>query len=218
MKQHIIFTAALLLLPLLSFAQENGLSNRVTLSYELMNLDWMNEDDAASVAKGISAGYARMTQVGPRSGIFIEYGGKLAWLHRVKKGGYMGYTTYRSNFLNASLAVNAARPFYMRGKDFAISPFFGPNLKFNLIGKHKETWESKDGWHNRRTNYLSRDERYPAKIFQFGLNIGAGFTFRNLYASYTFQPDLSKYRDGGIYEGQFECTTNTNVFSVGYCF
>ena len=218
MKSIIVLFVAFLFISIHTQAQEGSKSNRITLSYEAMNLNWQFNDGPGAV-KGISAGYARVSQIGTKTGLAIEYGGKISWLHSVEKEGYEDEITHRSTFMNISLPVNLTRPFTIGNSDFSVSPFVGPNFKFNLMGKEKRTWDSIDCKKNTRTNFLSREERFPAKIFQFGINIGAGFRFKDFYAGYTFQPDLTKYRKGeGELEYNYECKTHTSIVSVGFYF
>lgn len=218
MKNIIALLAALFFIPTLTQAQEGSKDNRISLSYEFMNLNWEIKD-GTDAAKGISASYSRISQIGTKTGLAIEYGGKISWLHSVEKEGDEGHITCRSTFMSISLPVNLTRPFTIGYSDFSVSPFFGPNFKYNLVGKERKTWESSDGKKNKRTNYLSREERFPAKIFQFGINIGAGFRFKDFYAGYTFQPDLTRYRKGeGELEYDYECKTYTSIVSVGFYF
>lgn len=207
-----------------ALAQGDTRSNRVTLSYEVMKTDFNQKYGQESV-KGMSAGYMRIAPIAPQAGISLEYGGKLTWLHSVEKdlGNSYNYYNYtqRCTFMNISIPVSVLRPFALGNSDFSIRPFLGPNFKFNIIGKYKETHESKDGGieEDRYINYLKRDNRYPAKIFQFGMNIGVGVTFRQLYLGYTFQPDFTKYIDGNAYyvDGQ-SCKTQSHSISLGIRF
>lgn len=77
MKSIIVLFVAFLFISIHTQAQEGSKSNRITLSYEAMNLNWQFNDGPGAV-KGISAGYARVSQIGTKTGLAIEYGGKIS--------------------------------------------------------------------------------------------------------------------------------------------
>ncbi|MCI5776750.1 MAG: hypothetical protein MR215_03845 [Bacteroidales bacterium] len=191
--------------------QQDTLQNKLLIAYEIHKADWVNID-AMSSTKGISACYMRNYVVGPRYCLAVEYGAKVTWLHGVKKSGAYDAYTDRVDYLNVSLPVNLTRSISIGTSGVSLAPFFGPNFKFNIVGKYRESF---DGKKRDSVNYLSRDRKTPASIFQFGMNVGVGFYYKQFVVAYTFQPDFTDY-----VKDDMECCkhTNTNSFSVGVRF
>ncbi len=226
MLNKINLRSAILLIALLttflqpSLAQSTGYV-RTGISYNIMSINW-ESGSGLPKAKGISAEFIKGQPIGHSSWL-AEYGGRFSWSHAVSK-----YTdsftneTKRSTFLNISLPLCAAYQFRLRNEEWRITPFFGPNFKFNLMASYKDVVRDNDMSliSKSKVNYLNREERHPANIFQFGLDMGIGFTFRKLYIGYTFQPDLTKFIDSGwTFSGEApNCKTRSSILSVGITF
>lgn len=194
-------------------------ANMVSLSFEMMTTKW-ERGAGMGTAHGISAGYMRTSRVCTKAGLDLNYGGKLSWLYDLdKKDPAHLNQTYRTTYLHISLPVNLSKDIAFGVSGVTFTPFIGPNFKFNLLGKYKYTWQSSEGLKTEQINYLSRTNRYPGKIFQFGMNIGLGFTFKDVYLGYTFQPDFTKYIDSGEdYYHQSVCKTTSHSITLGYRF
>lgn len=186
-----------------------------------MSINW-ESGSGLPKAKGISAEFIKGQPIG-HSNLLAEYGGRASWSHAVSK-----YTnnftneTRRNTFLNVSLPLCAAYQFRLHDGEWHITPFFGPNFKFNVMASYKDVVRNNDMSliSKKRTNYLNREELHPANIFQFGLDMGIGITFRKLYIGYTFQPDLTKLIDSGwTFSGEApNCKTRSSMLSVGIIF
>lgn len=195
-------------------AQQDTLHNKILISYVTQKADWVSVDGLSST-KGISAGYVRTCPLGVRAGLSLEYGGNVTWLHGIEKSGSNGSVTLRADFLSVSLPVNIAREFRIGASGVSVAPFLGPNFKYNIIGKYHEAWRDEDGRKTRWTNYLSREQRNPASIFQFGADMGVRLTYGRLVFAYTFQPDFTDYVKDDTYYCQH---TVSNALSVGFRF
>lgn len=192
-------------------AQTDTFSNKILVSFETQKADWVNLR-GLSTTKGISAAYMRNYVFGGKAGLAIEYGAKMTWLHGVDKS---NWTTSREDHLNISLPVNITKEFGIGNSGVSLAPFIGPNFKYNIIGKYHKTWFDNDGKNDRWTNYLSREERQPASIFQFGMNIGVCAYYGRFVVAYTFQPDFTSY----VKDHDYYCDhTNTSSVSVGFRF
>ncbi len=220
-KKFIIFFALLTLTTTMAMAQGEATSksNMVSLSFETMTPKW-ERGSGMGTAHGISAGYTHSSLICPRAGLNINYGGKLSWLYNLDKRDPSHLNqTYRTVYLNLSLPVNLSKDITLGSSGLIFIPFVGPNFKFNLLGKYKYSWQSSEGLKTEQVNYLSRTNHYPGKIFQFGMNIGLGFSFKDFYLGYTFQPDFTKYIDSGEdYYHQSVCKTTSHSISLGYRF
>ncbi len=219
-------SSAIILIALLTafhqhaFAQSTGY-RRADISYNVMNINW-ESGNGQPKAKGISADFTKGQPIG-HGNFLVEYGGRVSWSHAVSK-----YTdkftneTMRSTFLNVSLPVCAIYQFNLRKPGLAITPFLGPNFKFNVIANYKDVIRG-NGMSlvsKNKTNYLNREEQHPANIFQFGLNMGVGVTFNKFHVRYTFQPDLTKFIDSGwSFSGEApNCKTRVGLLSIGIIF
>ncbi len=183
---------------------------RAEVSFVAENFKYDNNGHSGSIAKpkGFALGYIKGISLTNRIPLFLELGGRLNWTHKKESS---GDTDYKYTFMSVSIPVQAAYKFTFSGNDIAITPFFGPNFRFNFYGRLK----TETGDHETKTKYLSRDNDDPAKIFQFGLNLGCGFNFSRFYLGYTFQPDLSSYIK---YDDDNKYKTIYQLVSVGINF
>lgn len=197
-------------------AQEADGYRRVALAYETRRATWRNNENPPytmdgthqHTTKGMSLGFTRGIGLSQQKPLFLELGGKLVWTHGIEKTGL----TIRTDYLTSSFNLCAAyrRPLF-DGK-VTLSAFTGPNVKFNIIGRRKETGYSGKSW---TVNYLNREEDYPAKIFQIGWNAGVGVKYMRYYFGYTFQPDFNAYTKND--EGD-KLRSFCHSLSVGYEF
>lgn len=186
-------------------------ANRITLSYETLHSDWTNLM-GMSKTLGIGAAYTRRSTIVESLDLALEYGGKVAWLHKIENK--PDFEVERNTYLYASLPLNVTKAIEIGNTGLKVSPLFGLNFKFNIIGNFKE--KSKRTGYETKTNYLDRENKNAANIFQLGMNVGVGATFRRLYVGFTFQPDFTKY----IAKDEFasRCKTRATSLSVGWTF
>lgn len=134
--------------------------------------------------KGVAVEFLKGISLTNNIPLFLDLGGRLGWT--ISKEDVTG-GSYRYNFLNVAVPVNAAYKLsFANSPNVKIVPFFGPNFKFNILAR--TTWDPDRGG-KVKTNIL--DDANGGKVFQFGLNLGCGFFLHKFYVGYTFQPDLS---------------------------
>lgn len=168
---------------------------------------WMGRTNIRQ--KGMSLGFTCGIGLSPQKPLFLEMGGKLVWTHGIEKTGL----TTRTDYLTSSFNLCAAYQCSLFDGNVTLSVFTGPNVKFNIIGRRKDTaGHSGESW---ATNYLNREEDHPAKIFQVGWNAGVGLKYMGYYFGYTFQPDFNAYMKND--EGD-KLRSFCHSLSVGYEF
>lgn len=208
------------------FAQENY--SRVSIGYRVCAVHHENAD--SDVPKGISLEFARGFQLSNSRPLFVETGASLAWTHYVysREPDAWSRLTARMNFLDISIPVDMVWRFSLLNGKIGIAPSTGPNFRFNLIGKQKNTYKGAY-YVNRKTekiNFLARDEFDPASIFQFGWRIGFALSSGPFYLGYAYTYDFTPYceveHDGHSSSYNFidygENKTAHHTLSVGYTF
>lgn len=192
---------------------------RIELSFVSRHDNWELQNPDMS-SKGIAAAFIMGRPITARPQIAIEYGGELSWTHYFKRENEL--QVYRQDFMWLSLPVVARYQFHLTDR-LAISPLLGLNFKFNFIGNRRDKMEYYDNFKNQkvvnenRTNYLSREEEYPARIFQFGARAGVGLTFDKFYLGYTCKYDFTPYINEDKWDDN-RLRTLTHLLSVGFQF
>lgn len=218
MKRSILTLFACLFGLLSATAQDSY--NKVTLGFESLHVTY--DYDPTDVSKGLALGYAHGFFFSQRVPLFLEAGAKLAWTHSVsQKDEFVGYSTTRLDFLNASIPVDFGYKFSLFNDNLCLAPFTGPNFRFNIIGRRQKTIGKEKKSYDSE-NFLSRDVRYPANIFQFGWRIGAMASHGRFSLGYAFTYDLTRYRDvmtANSFTAHFgEQKTASHSLTVGYTF
>lgn len=196
MARLLLLTLLVSLLGGIAYAQEADGYRRVALAYETRRATWRNNENPPytmdgthqHTTKGMSLGFTRGIGLSPQKSLFLEMGGKLVWTHGIEKTGL----TTRTDYLTSSFNLCAAYRRSLFDGNVTLSAFMGPNVKFNIFGRRKDTGYSGKSW---TVNYLNREEDYPAKIFQVGWNTGVGLKHMGYYFGYTFQPDFNAYTE-----------------------
>lgn len=203
---------------------------------------WTDEEVERSGGKGtgVGLGYLYGLHMSQNIPIFLEFGANLAFtFHKVddsededERDDYPDLEN-KYTYMNLAIPVNAAYKFSFASGKVLLKPFFGINLRFNLLAKNKYEYVV-DGKYNRETQKYEYEvkeedinlfddgeegEKSSYKRFQFGLNAGVGATFlKHLYVGWQIQPDLSPaYKDEeGDYKSKMK--THYNMISVGFEF
>lgn len=194
--------------------------NKVTLGFESLHTTY--DFEPTDVSKGLSLGYAHGFFFSQRVPLFLETGAKLAWTHRVyQQEEFVGYSTTRLDFLNAQIPVDFGYKFSLFNDNLCLAPFTGPNFKFNIIGRRQKTIGQEEK-HYDSENFMSRDVRYPANVFQFGWRVGAVASHGRFSVGYAFTYDFTDYRDimsANASTAHFgEQKTASHSLTVGYSF
>ncbi len=218
--KHLTFALLLacILYPFCASAQYSY--NKVTLGFESLHTTY--DFDPTDVSKGLGLGYAHGFCFSQRVPLFLETGVKLAWTHSVsQKDEFSGYSTTRLDFLSASIPVDFGYKFSFFNGNLSLAPFTGPNFKFNIIGRRQKTI-GQEVKHYDSENFLRRDVRYPANIFQFGWRLGAMVSHGPFSLGYAFTYDVTNYRDvmsANSYTAHFgEQKTASHSLTLGYAF
>ena len=206
------------LLPLSLHAQEHY--SRAAIAYEVKVIHYVNEE--SDIPKGIALAYTHGFPLTQKAPLFIEAGAKLGWTHDVSNYRPDEALTVRRSFLDISLPVDLTYRFSLFNNNFCIAPSTGPNFRFNLVSKEKYTYGWRKSRHSEKINLLSRDEAYPAAIFQFGWRLGLALSHGPFHICYNFTYDLTYYRDVmSLYCETVhfsENRTSTHPLAFGYTF
>lgn len=178
--------------------------------------------DPSEVAKGISLGYVKGFEFRPGGRLGMEAGARLAWAHKVDTERFWSHTTVRQDYLSVSLPVDLLFKFRLMEDKLVLAPFSGPNFKFNLIGRRKETVSGSKGDETHRFNYLDREALFPASIFQFGWRFGLNVCHGPFSVGYAFTYDFKPYIYANYSVGSHYCIgdarTASQTVSLGYTF
>ena len=246
--KNLFLTIALVLFALNATAQKNGYT-RIELSFVASHSDDPIIDDPSHedyygsdvTPKGVEFGVVHGINLTNSIPLFLETGGRIQWTHlKFDESDDPYYDPYyddeewtdKYNFLSLSIPAAVVYRFAATDK-ITIAPFFGPNFKFNLLGKEKFEYEDYGKEIEREINFFKDDkenmqsDKYTAKRFQFGLNLGVGFVFNKFYLGYRFQPDLTKYRQGSVwdedrygkdYKRNIDAKTKAHIITLGIDF
>lgn len=220
------FFIALLLTTIELSAQETY--SRVAIGFRSRVVHHENAD--SDIPKGISLDFAHGFPLSSSRPLFLEAGANLAWTHYVysREPDAWSRLTARMNFLDVSIPVDFVCRFSLLNGKVLLAPSTGPNFRFNLIGKQKNSYKGAY-YVNRKTekiNFLARDEFDPASIFQFGWRLGLALCSGPFYIGYAFTYDFTPYcdvrHDGPSSSYNFndygENKTAHHSLSVGYTF
>lgn len=107
-------------------------------------------------AKGFSLGLIKGASVSKKVPLFLEFGGRLSWIHSsddkyfdyldyYDDEGSHGFKDKKTTFMNLAIPVNVAYKFTFgdAGK-VAIVPFFGLNYKFTFLARMKYNHANED--------------------------------------------------------------------------
>lgn len=182
---------------------------RFEASFVAQNFDWENNTEIN--LKGFGLGYVNATNLTTKLPLFLELGGQLTWAHINDAEGFS--EEHNFTFMSIALPLDFAYKFsFVNSETITISPFIGPNFKFNLISKERGRilGNEFDRSHLNKDHMGGRSN--AASRFQAGLNIGVGFNINKLlYLGYKFQPDFKDYMKGDV-------KANTNYITIGYNF
>lgn len=197
-----------------SMAQTADGYRRFLLSYETRRAIWTDSGELTESdrerdypTKGMSVGFTHGWELTTRLPLSIDVTGKVVWTHGIDKR--LGTT--RIDYLSVVFPINATYNFKPFGERIRLSPYLGPTFKFNLVGSSRPVG-------GRHTNYLSREEVHPSKIFQVGMNAGVGLTHKRYYIAYTFQPDIVPYRKDNNNGIAIKLRPISHSLSLGYEF
>lgn len=195
MRTSILVVICLLVSPFVK-AQESY--NRVTLAFESRHATYAH--DPTGVTKGLSVGYVRGLSINESKPFFIEAGSKLQWTHAVSTSWPDEYDVTRWDFLSVAFPINATYQFCLFKDNFRLVPLTGPNFRFNLIGRRQEVIGEKENRTYNSSNLLARDIYSPAKIFQFGWNLGLYISHGRLSFCYMLTYDFTPYANTSLYD------------------
>lgn len=160
---------------------------------------------------GASIGYIWGKSLSSQMPIFVEFGMNVTWA-TFGDNFYDIYDDYDYDFdwtlLNTAVPLNLVYKFTLPdNENISISPFFGINFKYNIIAKAKLHGNGVEDEYD-----LFDDEEFEetANRFQFGMNVGIGFSYKNLYIGYRFQPDFVDFIK--------DTKSKTNFVSLGVNF
>lgn len=192
---------------------------RFSLSFESQRAKF-DMSEGSIITRGMSLGFTRAVALSRRMPLGLDLTGKLAWTHGVDKA---TYTTTRTDFLSAQFPVSLTWRFSLFNGNLGVAPFIGPSFRFNLIGSMRSLVDLPQERTRTSINLLSRERRTPAKIFQFGMNMGGGIFVHNFYFGYMFQPNFTPYIEDarGTYHVKYEegdLKSRSHTVTLAYVF
>ncbi len=206
-KRTILATLAMAAVAINASAQLKNNSdgyNRIQASFAAGRVTESIDGSENLNTRGASLSYISGVNLTTKIPLFLEIGGRLTFTkgsddvkgYDEEDDNELLYKYEQTNTLmDISVPCNLAYKIAFYSSGVEIIPFFGPNFKFNLIGKQK-TKEMKYGETTETTcSFYDEDDMgdNKAKRFQFGLNLGVGFRLNSIYLGYQIQPDLSPY-------------------------
>jgi len=160
--------------------------------------------------KGVAIGFIHGFKM--NCPLFVETGATATFTHL--KNTYEDDMEATGNYINVAVPVNFAMKLHF-SDNLTLSPFFGPNLKFNILAK-----ENIDGYPCVEIDYFDNEYGFESKRFQFGLNIGIGATLsKHWYVGYKFQPDLTNFTTFDITDDvSADFKTQSHYITLGFAF
>ena len=193
--------------------------SRIDFSYVAEKFNSSKSDISDLHTKGGSVAYVQGINLTTRIPLFVELGGNLTIAHGESKKSFMisdAYYERKLTMVDISVPFNIAYKIAFENSTVEIVPFFGPNFKFNVIGKMHENKQYPSSSEKTSYSFYKEDDMGDDKAqrFQFGLNLGVGFHIGNcLYFGYHIRPDVSKYAD--IQSAGLKYRTFTQYMTLG---
>lgn len=155
---------------------------------------------------GVLLGYQQGISVTKKIPIFVELGANIAVTH--EKGWDGG--DVKHTFLNAAVPLGASYRFSFNN-GISLLPSFGTSYKFNFYARSK--YENEDGTSYKIKWIRKEPEGHNARVFEFGLYVGATFNYKMLHVHYIVQPDVSSF-----IKEDYKVKTVTQQLGVGVNF
>lgn len=175
---------------------------RLDFSFSAMSLEHV---DDAFLGPSVSLMYGEsLSETIP---VYCEFGWTMSWMFRNLSEDSNYDLKYK--FYNIAIPINLAYRLAIPGSsNVAVTPFVGPNFKFNISGE--STYD--DGHTKQTTDFFDKKQMggksNKASRFQMGLNLGLGLTANKFYLGYRFQPDFNDYLKKN--------KTHTHFVSIGF--
>ena len=229
-----------------SYAQDSY--NRFQINFaprtmEIKDIKWNKDDnergweDAKLKSPGFGVGLIHGIGLSNTLPIFLETGANATFHIKSYDESEDKYYSVTSSylFLDLSIPIEAVYRIQLNDK-ISFDPHFGFNLKFNILGLEKgeiENWKNTveykvrffgdseyDGDEEKGDHYFGEGDKYKAKRFQFGLNVGVAVNLGGVRLGWAFQPDLSKYAltNDEYSDKDKDVKTRCQILSVGFTF
>lgn len=251
-KLHILMLCSALAVGLNASAQfSNNTSNggsranysgEIESSYDRFQISYVNEkvspdkgDDQST--NGVGLKWIHGISVSKNLPLYVQTGLDLHlgfWSDEVQMKSYSNETYHKTKLttLNAAIPVNLAYKFNV-GQSFSIEPLVGLNVKFNILGKVKNSIETDEKWLQEDMKEWTKEDFEDEfgfkesismfdkkdtgskdatwKRFQIGWHIGCNFIFsQKYYAGITYGTDFMEICK--------KSNTSTLTVGLGYVF
>lgn len=187
--------------------------NTVYLEYNPMTLHESEDGHSRNESfNGFSLGYSRAIGLSKSVPIFIEVGGALQYSFKSKKEDDV---TTKFNMLSMKVPINFMYKWNISNSSVDLIPFLGLNMRLNLWGQTKSTYDGK----SHSVNIFNDDEKnmdgHAYKRFQLGWQIGVKARFAQKFmVGVSYGTDFTDFYSNDDYHEKWR---NANIM-LGYCF